>query len=112
DADGKPLCPNCLVSDPVNLEECTRCGRRRRVSTRCAEGPVCASCIPRKIASCSVCGRTVPCMVSKATGQPWCRACARWEAECSRCGQLAAIRAGTRAAPRLPGSGFLEGLHG
>ena len=99
DADGKPLCPNCLVSDPVNLEECARCGRRRRVNTRSAEGPLCVSCIPPKIASCSVCRRTVPCMVSKTTGQPWCRACARWQAECSRCGQLAAIRAGTRKAP-------------
>ena len=103
DSGGKPLCPNCLVSDPVNLEECARCGQRRRVNTRLAEGPVCASCIPRKIASCSVCGRTVPCMVSKATGQPWCRACARWQAECSRCGQLAAVRAGTRQAPLCAG---------
>jgi hypothetical protein len=103
DSGGKPLCPNCLVSDPVNLEECARCGQRRRVNTRLAEGPVCASCIPRKIASCSVCGRTVPCMVSKTTGQPWCRACARWQAECSRCGKLAAVRAGTRQAPLCAG---------
>jgi integrase len=111
DADGKPLCPNCLVSDPVNLEECARCGRRRRVNTRLADGPVCASCAPQTIASCSVCGRTTPCIVSKTTGQPWCRACARWQAECSRCGQLAAIRAGTRQAPlcascAVPDPGF------
>ena len=29
--DGQPLCPYCLVSDPVNLEDCVRCGRRQRV---------------------------------------------------------------------------------
>jgi hypothetical protein len=103
DAGGRPLCPNCLVSDPVNLEECARCGRRRRVNTRLADGPVCASCIPLAVVSCSVCGRTAPCIVSKTTGQPWCRACARWQAECSRCGQLAAIRAGTRQAPLCAG---------
>ena len=111
DADGKPLCPNCLVSDPVNLEKCVRCRRRRLVNTRSAEGPVCASCIPRKIASCSMCGRTVPCRVSRTTGQPWCGACARRQAECSRCGQLAAIRAGTRQEPlcadcAIPDQGF------
>jgi len=98
-AHGDPLCPNCLIRDPINLEECVRCGRRQRVNTRTAQGPVCASCIPQTIATCSVCGRTVPCMLSKTTGQPWCRACARAWVECSRCGQWAAVRAGTRDAP-------------
>ncbi len=103
DARGEPLCPNCLVSDPINLEECIRCGRRQRVNTRAVEGPICATCLPRKIASCSVCARTVPCMVSKTTGQPWCGACARLWVECSRCGQLGAVRAGTRQAPLCAG---------
>jgi hypothetical protein len=103
DDDGKPLCPNCLVRDPLNLEECVRCGRRGLVNTRAAEGPICASCVPRTTATCSVCGRTGPCMVSKTTGQPWCRACARAWAECSRCGRWATIRAGTRDAPLCAG---------
>ncbi len=103
DAHGEPLCPNCLVSDPINLEDCVRCGRRQRVNTRTPEGPICAACIPKKIASCSVCGQTVPCMVSKTTGHPWCRACAGSWTECSRCGRWAAVRAGTREAPLCAG---------
>ena len=103
DAHGAPLCPNCLISDPINLEECLRCGRRRRVNTRTPQGPICAACIPRTIATCSVCGRAGRCMVSKTTGQPWCPACARAWVECSGCGQWAAIRAGTREAPLCAG---------
>ncbi len=103
DAHGDPLCPNCLVRDPINLEECVRCGRRQPVNTRASEGPICASCIPRTTATCSVCGRTAPCIVSKTTGAPWCRACARAWAECSRCRQWAAIRAGTCEAPLCAG---------
>jgi integrase len=111
DGDGLPLCPNCLVSDPANQEECIRCGRRRVVNTRSPDGPVCATCIPRTTACCSMCGRTVPCIVSRTTGQPWCGACTRHQAECSRCGQLAAIRAGTRQEPlcaacAVPDQGF------
>jgi hypothetical protein len=103
DPSGAPLCPNCLVSDPINLEECLRCGRRQRVNTRTADGPICVTCSPKTIASCSICGRAAPCIVSKTTGQPWCRGCARSWAECSRCGQHAAVRAGTRQAPLCAG---------
>jgi hypothetical protein len=99
DGQGRPVCPYCLVSDPVNLEECVRCRRRRQVSTRTPAGPVCGTCNPRDILTCSSCGRTVPCTVSKITGQPRCGACARSRAQCSRCGQLAQARAGTRDAP-------------
>ena len=99
DGQGRPLCPYCLVTDPVNLEECVRCRRRRQVSTRTPAGPVCATCNPRGIMACSSCGRTAPCAVSKLTGQPRCGACARSLAQCSRCGKLATARAGTRDAP-------------
>jgi hypothetical protein len=107
------LCSYCLVTDPVNLEECVRCRRRRQVSTRTSEGPVCATCNPRDTLACSSCGRTVPCAVSKLTGQPRCGACARFLAQCSRCGQLATARAGTRDAPlcggcAVPGPGLLK----
>ncbi|MDQ2874760.1 MAG: hypothetical protein M3Y33_08210 [Actinomycetota bacterium] len=102
-----------VVLDPVNLEECVRCRRRRQVSTRTPAGPVCATCNPRDILVCSSCGRTVPCTVSKITGQPRCGACARSRARCSRCGQLAPARAGTRDAPlcgdcAAPGPGFYK----
>ncbi|HKR48058.1 MAG TPA: hypothetical protein VJT72_00505 [Pseudonocardiaceae bacterium] len=99
DAYGGPLCPHCLVSDPINREECVRCGRRQRVSTRTPDGPLCGSCTPGTISTCSVCGRTGRCMISKTTGRPWCAACARSWAECARCAQLAPVRAGTRDAP-------------
>jgi hypothetical protein len=113
DGQGRPLCSYCLVSDPVNLEECVRCRRRRQVSTRTPAGPVCATCNPRGILACSSCGRTAPCAVSKITGQPRCGACARSLAQCSRCGQLATARAGTRDAPlcgncAVPGPGLLK----
>jgi len=98
DAHRDPLCPHCLVSDPINLEDCLRCRRRRRVNTRTPDGPLCATCVPKTTATCSVCGRTTPCTVSKTTGQPWCPACARARAQCSRCRRWAAIRAGTREA--------------
>ena len=32
DGQGRPVCANCFVSDPDNLEACTGCGRRRRVN--------------------------------------------------------------------------------
>jgi hypothetical protein len=99
DDTGKPLCAKCLVTDPVNLEQCIHCGRRRLVKSRSADGPVCATCVPRKTAICSMCGRTAPTIVSKTTGQSRCGACARLRACCSRCGQSAAVRAGTREVP-------------
>jgi hypothetical protein len=113
DGQGRPLCPYCLVSDPINLEDCARCGRRRQVSTRTPDGPVCATCNPRDIVTCSSCGRTAPCTVSKITGLPRCAACTRSRARCSRCGQLAVVRAGTRAAPlcgncAVPDPGFFK----
>ncbi len=93
------MCAKCLVTDPVNLEQCIHCRRRRRVSSRSADGPVCATCVPRRTAICSMCGRTAPCIVSTTTGQPRCGACARSWACCSRCGQSAIVRAGTREVP-------------
>lgn len=99
DADGQPLCPFCLVNDPINREECTRCGRRRWVHHRSEQGPVCAACALPAISTCSVCGRLVPCRTSTITGQPWCPNCSRSWAVCSGCGVLAPVRAGTRTAP-------------
>ena len=99
DADGGPLCPNCLVNDPANLEDCVACGRRSPVATRTADGPLCGSCRPWKIMDCAICGRTVPCTVSTATGQPWCTACQQRWTRCSGCGQVRAVRGGTTGNP-------------
>lgn len=82
DEQGQPLCPSCLVSDPVNLETCTGCGRRRRISARTTDGPICERCRPWKTLTCSICGRTGPCVVSKTTGKPWYRTCTHHWARC------------------------------
>ena len=99
DSQGRPLCPNCLIGDPINQEECVGCGRRRQVSQRGAQGPLCPTCAPTPIAICGVCGRSRPCRTSTITGRPWCANCAQSWATCSSCGALAPVRAGTRAAP-------------
>ncbi|MBS4730419.1 hypothetical protein MSM1_19525 [Mycobacterium sp. SM1] len=46
DHNGRPLCPNCLITDPDNLEVCLNCGRRRPVSLRTLDGPICGCCPP------------------------------------------------------------------
>jgi hypothetical protein len=94
DEQGRPVCPHCLSTDPANLERCARSGRRRPVSTRTSDGPVCPTCIPRKILACAICGQARPGMVSKITGQPWCRACARSWAPCSQWALLTELAAG------------------
>jgi hypothetical protein len=66
DEHGKPLCPYCLITDPVNQETCIDCGRRRPVSVRTDNGPVCAICRPVKTMTCSICGHDGPCTVSAA----------------------------------------------
>ncbi len=42
DAQDRPLCPYCLINDPINREERVRCRRQRRVRTHTTDGPVCA----------------------------------------------------------------------
>jgi hypothetical protein len=111
DGNGQPICPNCLVSDPANLEECIQCGRRRRVIARTPDGPLCGTCRPWEIMDCSICGRHAPCAISKATGKPWCRACKQRWARCDRCGTTAPVRGGTASAPlcsacAVPGAEF------
>jgi uncharacterized protein YidB (DUF937 family) len=117
DEHGRPLCPNCLITDPANQEECSRCGRRRPVSTRTPDGPLCENCRPWKMLTCSICGRHAPCVISKATGQPWCGACKQRWARCSQCGTVAPTRAGTADAPlcsacALPEAGFWRSCPG
>lgn len=111
DEQGRPLCPTCLVNNPVNLEPCRSCGRRRRVSVRTVDGPLCETCRPWRSGTCTICGRTGPCLISKTTGKPWCRACKQRRARCVDCGRRAQVRAGTIAAPQcgtcaVPDPGF------
>jgi hypothetical protein len=99
DEQGRPLCPHCLITDPANLEACAGCGRRRPVSVRSPDGPLCPACRPVKTMTCSICGRNAACYLSKTTGEPWCDTCKQRWARCSRCGSTARVRGGTKAEP-------------
>ncbi|GCB00037.1 hypothetical protein NCCNTM_36710 [Mycolicibacterium sp. NCC-Tsukiji] len=99
DEQGRPLCPNCLVTDPDNLEVCLNCGRRRPVSLRTPAGPICSTCPALPTATCSICGDETPCGTSRITGRPWCPACQRRTARCSSCGRTTAIISGTLTQP-------------
>jgi len=99
DTDGEPLCPNCLVNDPINLEECTSCGRRSRVAVRTVDGPRCQNCRERPVLACGICGREARCEISRATGQPWCDTCQHKWVQCSGCDTIAQLRGGTLDKP-------------
>lgn len=100
DDQGRPVCANCFITDPANLETCLHCGRRRPVDHRTPDGPLCPSCPALPVATCAICGDTTGCGISRATGQPWCPTCQRRWADCSTCGQLKPIVSGTLTQPR------------
>jgi hypothetical protein len=99
DAHGRPLCPNCFITDPANQETCITCRRRRPVSTRTPNGPLCPTCRPDATMTCSICGRTSRAVISSATGKPWCHACRRRRARCTSCGNIRLVRGGTLSKP-------------
>jgi hypothetical protein len=99
DEHGRPLCPACLIVDPINREVCVECHRRRPVNVRTEDGPRCASCRPWQIAECAICRRTAPCTISVTTGLPWCNACQQRWARCVSCGQVRQVRGGTLNEP-------------
>lgn len=99
DQHGQPLCPNCFVTDPANLEPCAECGRHRPVSIRTPGGPLCQTCVPWKTLICGICGRDAPCVISEATGKPWCRACKQRWIQCAGCGEVDRLRGGTLDEP-------------
>lgn len=96
----RPVCANCFIADPANLETCVGCGRRRRVERRGEHGPLCSGCPTLPVLTCSVCGQTGPCGISRATGRPWCPPCQHRVADCSGCARHAPIVSGTLADPR------------
>ncbi|WP_328974250.1 site-specific integrase [Streptomyces canus] len=99
DARGRPLCPNCLITDPANLETCIVCGKSRMVNSRTANGPICPNCRPLPTMLCSICGHTSPCTLSKLTGLPRCGGCRQRQVHCTVCGRLRGIHSGTADAP-------------
>ena len=96
---GRPVCANCMISDPANLEACVNCGRRRPVNTRSPDGPLCPSCPALRVLECSVCGRNRPCGTSRLTGLPWCPPCQALIGRCSGCGKARPVGSGTLAEP-------------
>lgn len=103
DGQGRPVCANCFIAAPENLETCTGCGRVRPVDRRTADGPLCARCPPLAVLACSVCGQTGPCGISRATGKPWCPDCQRRRAACASCGRHEPIASGTLDRPLCAG---------
>ncbi|MFC8829646.1 site-specific integrase [Streptomyces sp. NPDC057137] len=99
DDQGRPLCPNCLVNDPANVEVCINCGKRKRVQNRTSNGPLCSNCCPLPVLVCSICGRTALGTHSRLTGLPRCGGCDRRQAHCTACGRLRGIHSGTAGAP-------------
>ena len=99
--DGRgPVCANCFIRDPANLEICVSCGRRRSVDTRSPHGPLCLTCGPLPNLACSICAANAPCGISRLTGKPWCFQCQRRSARCATCGETRPIRSGTLGEPR------------
>ena len=99
DQDGRPLCPYCMVTDPANQETCISCRRRRAVSVRTPDGPLCNTCRPAKTMTCSICGRSAPGEISTITGKPWCHACQQRRTRCTGCGKVRLLRGGTLTEP-------------
>ncbi|GAA4612801.1 hypothetical protein GCM10023195_55120 [Actinoallomurus liliacearum] len=96
---GEPICPNCLVSDPANLEVCVNCGRLRVVNTRSPDGPLCPTCPPLPTTTCSICEQRRPCGSSRLTGLAWCPSCQHRDERCSRCGQVKPVGSGPLTEP-------------
>jgi hypothetical protein len=100
---GRPVCPNCLVSAPANLEVCVNCGRRRIVNTRSPDGPLCPNCPPLPMAECSICRQHQPCGTSRLTGKPWCPPCQNRLVRCSHCNLVKPVWSGTLDSPPCHG---------
>jgi hypothetical protein len=98
-----PVCNRCYLRDPSRHEECARCGRKRRVAWRDADGrPCCVACYPRPRQRCAVCGQTREVTASTAAG-PVCDRCyVRPPRRCGRCGRIRPIAVRARdGAPDL-----------
>jgi hypothetical protein len=61
DPHGRPLCPNCLITDPANQEPCVGCGQVQPVRGGTCIQPLCAKCTqpdPSFWRTCPTCGQT------------------------------------------------------
>lgn len=85
---GQPLCGTCNLTDPINWENCTGCGRHAFIVRREPDRRLCRRCWRAPDAVCTNCGETRACYFAD-TDAPICEKCSnrlRPPEECSRCG--------------------------
>ena len=84
-----PICRRCYTTDAAVLQECGRCGRRRRPCVRAPDGtPWCSSCAPRPQRPCVRCAKVGQVEAITAEG-PLCRDCHQPPTRpCGICGQV------------------------
>ncbi|RPF29619.1 hypothetical protein EDD96_6145 [Streptomyces sp. Ag109_G2-6] len=88
--EGPWICSRC--EEQRRSQECSRCGKTRRICTRDDAGPVCGQCFrndPANREACTGCGQRRV-IKSRADGGRWCHRCSPHEArQCSMCAQAA-----------------------
>lgn len=86
-SNGSVVCTVCARRDPARWEPCLRCGRRRPVVRRTADGPYCSPCRPEPDdLPCTACGRNEVAR-RRYAGVVLCRRCAVAPARiCTFCG--------------------------
>ena len=106
DDQGRPLCANCFITDPANLETCIDCGRRRRVERRTPDGPLC-SALPHAAGADVLDLRPDRRRAASPAppASPWCPACQR------ALGRLLGLRPPRADRLRHPGRPALRRLH-
>ncbi len=85
------VCGACFVSR-INLANCSRCHRRRQITTRDENGPICPLCWgndARNLAACTVCNTYGPVAV-RPKGKPICQLC--YDRPRRRCADCKALR--------------------
>ncbi|MEV7524595.1 XRE family transcriptional regulator [Streptomyces sp. NPDC091371] len=85
--DGRALCCTCT---PRPLQQCSGCGRSKKVNAHTPEGPVCGACYESPARLCGLCGKIRPIQARATDDQPdICVDCYRGPiGQCSICGRL------------------------
>lgn len=85
------LCRACYRNDPAKFVDCAQCGRRKRPSTRTADGRALCNNCARPKHECVACGRVDHAKVIAAAG-PLCQRCyAAPTRPCGQCGETRPI---------------------
>ena len=98
DERGHPVCPACLIVDPANQEVCVGCHRRRPVSVRTDNGPLCNLPAGEDADLRDLRKRRALHRV-RGDRRPWCLTCHKRWARCTACNRTRPIRGGTMDEP-------------